>query len=51
MVHKTILHNYVHLPQVTDHDDQNDSFIISRGRITLIWIPINMGAIIWGDLE
>jgi len=36
MVQKTILHHYVHLPQVVDHDDQNDNFILSRGRTTLI---------------
>jgi len=53
MVQKTILHNYVHLPQVADHDDQNDKFIISRGRTTLIWVPTYTytGAIIWGDSE
>lgn len=31
----TILHNYIHLPPVANHDDQNDIRSIPRGRTTI----------------
>lgn len=31
----TILHNYIHLPPVANHDDQNDNRIIPCGRTTI----------------